>query len=441
MNFYDRTNELTLLETMRTRSFETHSQLTVLTGRRRIGKTSLIFKSCEGTPTLYLFVSRSNEAELCSRFAGEAERSLGEHMPEFRRFGDMFLYLMELGGRLRYNLVIDEFQEFYYINSEVYGRIQDGWDRLRRSSNLNLIVSGSVNTLMNKIFVDAREPLFGRADRLIRLQPFTPSVLKQIMADCRPGYSGDDLLALYTFTGGVPKYVEQFIDEGCDDMESMVDFMLQPGSVFIGEGQALLIQEFGRKYGNYFSILSAISNGRNTLPAIEQTLGGTSAGGQLKRLEEDYGLIKKKRPLLSKVNSQNLRYEICDMFLRFWFRYFIKYAGYVEAGNNRGLSEVIKSDYPTFSGLALEEYFRQKLIEEGGFEAIGSWWQRKAGADQNEIDLVAIYAGQKRALAAEIKRQGKNFKPELLQRKIAALNSAELNGFEIEGKLLTMNDM
>lgn len=150
-------------------------------------------------------------------------------------------------------------------------------------------------------------------------------MLKEILADHKPEYAKDDLQALYTFTGGIPKYIELLMDNGCTEMGSMVDFMLQPESPFLTEGQALLIQEFGKKYGNYFSILSAISNGKNTLPAIEAAMGGVSLGGQLKRLEEDYGLVKKKRPILSKEGSQTVRYEVSDMFLRFWFRYFIKY--------------------------------------------------------------------------------------------------------------------
>ena len=51
MKFYNREKELASLEKVRRVSFSVHSQMTVLTGRRRIGKTSLIFKSCEGTPT------------------------------------------------------------------------------------------------------------------------------------------------------------------------------------------------------------------------------------------------------------------------------------------------------------------------------------------------------------------------------------------------------
>ena len=59
MEFYDRTNELTELQRIQNLSFSDHSRLTVVTGRRRIGKTSLIMKSVEGLPTVYLFVGRN----------------------------------------------------------------------------------------------------------------------------------------------------------------------------------------------------------------------------------------------------------------------------------------------------------------------------------------------------------------------------------------------
>ena len=441
MKFYNREKELAALEKVRQAAFSNHSQMTVLTGRRRIGKTSLIFKSCEGMPTVYLFVSRSNEADLCMRFTTEVRQSLDVYVPDFTSFSEMFRFLMDLGKRMQFNLLIDEFQEFYYINPEIYSLMQDTWDRCRRESHVNLIVSGSVYTLMNRIFRDAKEPLYGRADSIMKLFPFTTSVLKEILADHKPEYTKDDLLALYTFTGGVPKYIEQFMDNGCTDMESMVDFMLQPESSFLTEGQALLIQEFGKKYGNYFSILSAISNGRNTLPEMEAALGGISLGGQLKRLEEDYNLVKKKRPILSKESSQSVRYEVSDMFLWFWFRYFIKHQSYIEIQNYERLANIIKDDYPTFSGLVLEMYFRQRMMESKDFAEIGSWWQGKNNKEQHEIDIIGLYAEDKRALVAEVKRQAKNFKPELFAQKVEALRKKVLFNYEIESRLFTMDDM
>lgn len=107
MKFYNREKELASLEKVRQVSFSVHSQMTVLTGRRRIGKTSLIFKSCEDTPTVYLFISRSNETDLCLRFTSEIRQALDIYVPELTNFAEMFRFLMDLGTRMEYNLVID----------------------------------------------------------------------------------------------------------------------------------------------------------------------------------------------------------------------------------------------------------------------------------------------------------------------------------------------
>lgn len=70
----------------------------------------------------------------------------------------------------------------------------------------------------------------------------------------------------------------------------------------------------------------------------------------MKVLEEEYGLIKKKRPIRANNTSKTVRYEINDIFLRFWFRYFYKYRSLIEIKNYSALSELIKNEYSTYSG-------------------------------------------------------------------------------------------
>lgn len=442
MKFYNREKELDALNKVRELAFNKHSMFTVLTGRRRIGKTLLIKKSCDSTPTVYLFVSRSNEAALCRSYTDEIRTALNIFVPEgVNTFADIFQFLMDTGTRMKFNLVIDEFQEFFFINPEIYSKMQNIWDEYRLKSNVNLVVSGSVYTLITKIFKDEKEPLFGRADRILKLMPFTTSVLKEILIEYAGHYSNEELLALYTFTGGIPKYVEMIIDNGDYSIPGMINFMVAQDSPFLTEGKNLLIQEFGKQYGNYFSILTFIANGNTTIPEMESMMGNISLSGQMKRLEEDYEIIRKTRPIFSKDTTKNVRYEISDMFLRFWFRYFIKYQKLIELQNYKVLSEIIINDFPTYSGETLEMYFRQKMIESQEFIDIGSWWAGKNHSDQNEIDIIGIYSDSKRALVAEVKRQRKNFKPELLQQKIEFIRTKLLSKYEIESRCLTMEDM
>ncbi|MCM1502115.1 MAG: DUF234 domain-containing protein [Bacteroidales bacterium] len=119
------------------------------------------------------------------------------------------------------------------------------------------------------------------------------------MTDHAPMYTNNDLLALYTVTGGIPKYVELLVD-----------------------AKAL-------------SVKRIIHN----------------------------SIIRKMRPILSKKGIQTVRYSIAYMFLHFWFRYFEGNRTLVEMNQFEVLEQVIASDYTTYSGKALEEYFKQQFIE------------------------------------------------------------------------------
>lgn len=443
MKFFDRESELAQLEQQRKIAFNDHSQMTVLTGRRRIGKTMLIRKSCEESTMVYLFVSRSNEAMLCSGFAKVINETLKNiFVPiQIDSFADLFEMLMRAGRTEKFNLVIDEFQEFFYINPTVFSKIQDIWDRYKDTTHVFFVASGSVYTLMNRIFLDAKEPLYGRCDSIIKLKPFATNVLKEVLAEYKPGYTSEDLLALYAFTGGVPKYVDLLMQNECTDVNAMIDYIVQPYSTFVDEGNALLIQEFGRKYGNYFALLADIAGGRNTLAELGQSMGDTNIAGHIKRLEEDYELIAKKRPIFAKEATQTVRFEISDLFLKFWFRYFVKYRSMVELENYGLLAELIKADYPTYSGLVLESYFKQKMAESGEYRNIDSWWQAKKGKEACEIDIVGIKADNKTAVVAEVKRLRKNFKPDEFAGKVELIRNKVLANYAIEAICLTMEDM
>ena len=440
MKFYNRESELAELQRIKKLSFTEYSRMTVITGRRRIGKTSLIMKSTADEPTIYLFVGRKTETALCAEYIPLISNVLNIFVPnDIAGFRNLFQYILEAGMRQSFNLVIDEFQEFFNINESVYSDIQNLWDQYRKKTKVNLIMSGSVYSLMHKNFHNLKEPLFGRADNILKLSPFDTDTLKTIIADYNPAYQQDDLLALYCFTGGIPKYLE-IVCDGCElKVEPMTEFIVRENSPFIEEGKNLLIEEFGKNYGTYFSILNAVSGGINTQPEIMSALGDKSIGGHIKRLIEDYNVLKRLRPLGAKEGSQTVRYEITDNFLHFWFNYFDRYHSMLEIRNFKGLQNIIKADYPTYSGKILERYFRTKLAESGLFREIGSWWEAKGNL--NEIDIVALPLEKNKALAIEVKRQKDRFRPTIFAEKVARLRQIVLPNYIIDSCCLALDDM
>ena len=101
------------------------------------------------------------------------------------------------------------------------------------------------------------------------------------------------------------------------------------------------------------------------------------------------------------------------------------------------LYEIVEKGYEQYSGIVLEQYFRQKWIEEERVTLVGSYWDRKG---LNEIDMIALNNIDKTATIAEIKRQRRKFSPTDLADKVATLNK-ELSKYSVTLIGLSMEDM
>lgn len=414
--------------------------MTVLVGRRRIGKTELVLRCSNGRPLLYFFVARKAEPMLCQDFVAESESKLGIPIGQYTSFSLLFRHLMILSKERPFTVVIDEFQDWMRINPSIFSEIQREWDLGKQGSKMNLIISGSIYSLMHRIFEDSKEPLFSRANRIITLKPFQTSVLKEILSDYNPDYTPRDLLTLYTITNGVAWYVALLMNEKRNTSEKMLNMLTEENSPFINEGKNLLVEEFGTDYANYFSILSCIAGGERTRAQIEASTGIKEVGGFLDRLISHYNLIEKHTPVLSKPRAKNVRYVISDNFLTLWFRFFYKYQSYIESGALKQLGRIIRRDIHVVEGFMLERYFRQKLRESQQYTRIGQFWDRKG---ENEIDIVALNEIDNIMDVFEVKTDPNRYDEQKLKQKVDAMLTAipELKQMTLRLGVLSLNDM
>ena len=292
--------------------------------------------------------------------------------------------------------------------------------------------------MMEQIFA-ADQPLYGRATHEINLDPFTTATVKEILSEHAPDYTVDDLLALWTFTGGVAKYVELLMDADAFTLDAMVKRMVSEGSTIINEGKVLLVDEFGKDYGTYFSILSLIAAGNNTRSEIENAIG-SDVGGYLTKLEGEYRLVSKDLPVCERKSNRNVHYTLKDNFLRFWFRFVWKYQSLIELRAYGRLQDIVLRDYRTFSGKTLEDYYQHKFAESGKFTKIGNWWDRKG---QNEIDIVAIDDLTKTISFCEVKRNGERIDLGALSEKAEAFHRAtgDYTDYHADYLALPMSEM
>ncbi len=395
MKFYNREDELALLQKAE-RLREKRGIFSLIIGRRRVGKTALATRL--NKDALYFFISKKDEKLLCEEFVEELKNQNVKIFGKLEKFEELFQYLLHQSKTTPLTLIVDEFQDFYKINPSIFSSIQKLWDRYKDNAKMHLIVCGSVYSLMKKIFEHEKEPLFGRADFKIDLKPFNVKVLKEILHDYN-AYSPLNLLDFYTITGGVAKYVELMALYEAFDGKKMIEEIVSPLSLFLDEGKNRLIEEFGKEYTTYFSILSLIASSKTSRSEIESILQ-KNISGHLERLEKEYAIIRTIKPIDAKPNSKLQKYEIVDNFLSFWFRFIYKYQSYIEAENYEALQRVIFRDYPTYRGKFLEKLFAELLKLQKKYTKIGRYWER---GNKNEIDIVAIDEENKELFIAEVK--------------------------------------
>ncbi len=416
MKFYDRKDELEKLEKFEELAGKNLFFIRV-TGRRRIGKTLLVREYLErtNTPALYFFVTRKKEKPLLDEYAAIISEQFDDYPGiGFRDFDDFFKFLFNLMKRKKLIVVFDEFQNFKYVNGAVFSILQKHIDLNKQEAKGLLMVIGSIDSMMRRIFENSDQPLYGRLNGSFLLRHFSLGTVKEILTD--HGLTTDeDLLFFYSVFQGIPFYYN-YISERGGYSKSRADFfkedILDENSILLNEGKEILIEEFGKDYSTYFSILEAAACGATTVSRISDVSG--IAVGSLSRyisdLTGDHELIERRTPFDSKKNNKMGRYYIVDNFLDFWFRYIFKNKSRIEIFSRDRIAAAILEDMPTFMGKKFETLVMTHLIEMNRwerlrFDRIGQYWDR----GETEIDIIYTNDRDREIYFGECKLSPKRF--------------------------------
>lgn len=432
MKFYDREPELQRLHRFEKLANQALFFIRV-TGRRRIGKTLLIHKYLEQTQclSLYFFVTKKKEKLLLDEYASIVADQLDEYTGiSFKDFDDFFKFLFTLLKRKNLIVVFDEFQNARYVNDAIFSILQKHIDLNKEQCKGMLMVIGSINSMMRKIFENHSQPLYGRLNGSFLLKHFSIETINRILTDHGLS-SNQDLLFFYSIFEGIPFYYN-YISERDGYTKSKEDFfkddILDESSILLNEGKEILVEEFGKDYSTYFSILEAIACGATTISRVSDKSGipVNNLSRYISQLIEDHELIERKVPFDSKKDNKMGRYYLKDNFLDFWFRYIFKNKSRIEMLNKDRMAAEILEDLPVFTGKKFEKFIAARLIEMNRgdrirFDRIGQYWDR----GETEIDIIFTNDKDKEIHFGECKLAKKRFNIGVIKKKINKFLSSQ----------------
>lgn len=413
--FIGRKNELSVLEdTYKKSGF----QMTVIYGRRRIGKSRLITEFIKGKKASYYVASKTSIEDNVLKWSSQVIADLAPNMEGLSvdNLETFFRFVGNLADEEKIIIALDEIPYVAEADESFLSRFQVAVDTMFASKNIYLIICGSAVSFMEKEILSEKSPLFGRRTNQIFLRPFNYIESAEFV----PKYSAEEKAIVYGVTGGVAKYLTLFDDELSLDDNLIRNFFTTSGYLY-EEPMNLLTQEF-RTVNTYNTVIEVCAGGANKVTEIADKAHITTATLSyiLKSLAA-VGIISKITPMTEKENNRRSVYEVTDSMYRFWYSFVPGARAAIEM--NRGevfYKNNVKNKLHFFMGKVFEDMCRYYTLSQGLdgnlnclVTNIGSWWGPGHDHIPTDIDVVGIDDANKKAVLGECK-----FKNEVIDKEV-----------------------
>jgi AAA+ ATPase superfamily predicted ATPase len=402
MKFINREMEIKALEKFWKQK---ETQLIVIYGKRRVGKTELIKHFIKQKPYIYFLAQKLSEHENL-KILGER---IGEFFKDdilkkngFENWKWFFEYLKK-NLKNKIVLVFDEFPYLAEVNKGISSVFQAGFDEYLKELPIFIIMCGSSIAMMESEVLSYKAPLYGRRTGQIFLKPFTFFDAIKFF----PKVNFTNLVELYSITGGNPSYLKR-LDARFSLDRNIKENIIEPAAFLYNEVEFILREEL-REPRNYFAILKAIALSKNKVSEIvNETSLEKSILHKYLFVLEDLHIIKKEVPITEEKPLKSRRgiYKLQDEFFKFWFRYILPNKGYIEEGK---FDFVLKKIKETFNLLVAENYeniameiLKNKQSKFFPITKIGRWWDRN-----EEIDIIALNEEERKIIFGEVKWSNK----------------------------------
>lgn len=390
--------------------------MTVIYGRRRIGKSTLIAEFVRDKKNIFYTATKVGKARNLELFSRQVTDLFmpGVENISFHTTEAVFDFIDKNIGNDKVVLVIDELPYWAERDEALLSIMQKYIDTVWNDKNLKIILCGSALSFMEKKVLSEKSPLFGRRDSQIRLEAFNYLDAAKFV----PDYSCEDKAICYGITGGVARYLSM-IDPSKSIDENIVRLFFRTDGYLYDETRNLLTQEF-TDIAIVNNIIEQIASGENTLNTIAGKIGEKEPT-VLYSLDKliNVGLVEKKKCITDEKNKKKTQYVLKDYMFKFWYEFIPKATSVIEMGQGEFYyQKAVKPVLHSFMGAVFEDMCRYYTLKQGiageygcFLTSVGSWWGTENITDENgniraqsaDIDVVAISEIDKKAVIGECK--------------------------------------
>nr|WP_277503509.1 ATP-binding protein [Haladaptatus sp. DYSN1] len=361
--------------------------LSVVYGRRRMGKTALVVKSIEGRDdAVYHQAAHGTTEQQLDSFISDAATVFAGVNRIRKDWENVLTYLAEQDAIV----ILDEFPYLVDENDALPSLIQRLWDHNVEDTAATFVLTGSAIGMIHKIALDGSSPLYGRISKRPNGKlDIGPLPFAAAMAFF-PQYTPVEQVIAYGVFGGTPEYLR-----AVDDTQSLKGnitetLLLRDGGLH-EEPEDVLYRELD-EVDRYFAVLKAMAEGNHKRNEIIQAAGinANSASYYLSRLRE-LQIIEQEYPVtVDPSRSRNSRYRIRDQLFAFWFRFVHGRSSRYEVFGADAYDELVEPHLLDFVSTTFEHLCQRAVLYEYGdaytfTEAPATWWD----TDGREIDIVA----------------------------------------------------
>ena len=398
--------------------------MTVIYGRRRIGKSTLIAEFVKDKKTIFYTATKVGKERNLELFSEQVTEMFlpGVEGITFTTVEAVFDFIAKNISGEKTVLVIDELPYWAEKDEGLLSILQKYIDTIWQDKNLKIILCGSALSFMESKVLSEKSPLFGRRDSQIKLEAFDYLDSAKFV----PKYSYKDKALCYGITGGVAKYLSM-IDPTKSIDKNIIRLFFRTDGYLYDETRNLLTQEFS-DITLVNNIIEQVASGKNTVNSIANGIGEKEPT-VLYSLEKliSVGLIEKKRCITEEKNKKKSQYVLKDSMFKFWYTFIPKATSVIEMGQGElYYTKVVKPFLHFFMGTVFEDMCRYYTLQHGilgefdcFITSVGSWWgtetivndDGKKMGQSADIDVVALSEIEKKAVVGECK-----FKNEKLDR-------------------------